>query len=345
MTTIYHDDDADLERAGRPDHRRRRVRQPGPLVGAEPARLRAGRHRVRARRRHPRPGRGRRLRRGGGGVGVGRGRHLHPRARRRHPERAPRAPARRARDRGERLHARVRPARPGLRRRPGGAPHARPRGAALLRGGRRVHHAPSACTGTHRPRPRPRTLAVAQGIGGLRQGGDRAHAPAGGDPRPGRRAGAVARPRPRVAVVHAGDARARHPASRRSSPSSCSPARSSAPTASCGRRATPRRWSTTRRRASTASSPGPAIRPPRRRRARCGTIVDGIDDGRFADEWDAERDPGYATFQALKDAAVGPAVRQFEQDLRTTLGEGAINRGLNQEPRHRTLGWGRLSVG
>jgi ketol-acid reductoisomerase len=53
-------------------------------------------------------------------------------------------------------------------------------------------------------------------------------------------------------------------------------------------------------------------------------IVDAIADGRFADEWDAERDDGYRSFQAMKEAAVGPAIREFEQDLRTKLGEGAI---------------------
>ena len=37
--TIYHDADADLDRARGPDRRRRRLRQPGPLAGAEPARL------------------------------------------------------------------------------------------------------------------------------------------------------------------------------------------------------------------------------------------------------------------------------------------------------------------
>jgi len=52
-------------------------------------------------------------------------------------------------------------------------------------------------------------------------------------------------------------------------------------------------------------------------------IVEGIASGAFADEWDAERDTGFARFHALKDAAAGPAVRAFEQDLRTKLGQGA----------------------
>jgi ketol-acid reductoisomerase len=55
-------------------------------------------------------------------------------------------------------------------------------------------------------------------------------------------------------------------------------------------------------------------------------IVEGIASGRFADEWDAERDAGFPRFRALKDAAVGPAVQEFERSLRTELGEGAIPR-------------------
>ncbi len=55
-------------------------------------------------------------------------------------------------------------------------------------------------------------------------------------------------------------------------------------------------------------------------------VVEGITSGRFADEWDAERDAGFPTFQALKAEAVGPAVLEFERDLRTRLGQGAIGR-------------------
>jgi len=59
--------------------------------------------------------------------------------------------------------------------------------------------------------------------------------------------------------------------------------------------------------------------------AKMRDIVEAIADGRFADEWDAERDEGYPNFHALKDAAVGPGVREFEQDLRTKLGEGVVS--------------------
>ena len=57
--------------------------------------------------------------------------------------------------------------------------------------------------------------------------------------------------------------------------------------------------------------------------ARMRAIVDGIESGAFADEWDAERSADFATFQRLKEAAVGPAVVEFEADLRRRLGEGA----------------------
>jgi len=52
-------------------------------------------------------------------------------------------------------------------------------------------------------------------------------------------------------------------------------------------------------------------------------VVADIASGTFADEWDAERDAGFPRFRALKDAAVGPAVREFEEDLRRRLGERA----------------------
>ncbi len=50
-------------------------------------------------------------------------------------------------------------------------------------------------------------------------------------------------------------------------------------------------------------------------------IVDGIESGTFADEWDAERDNDFATFHALLEEHAGPAVKEFEQDLRSKLGE------------------------
>jgi ketol-acid reductoisomerase len=52
-------------------------------------------------------------------------------------------------------------------------------------------------------------------------------------------------------------------------------------------------------------------------------IVDGIDSGAFADEWDAERDAGYPRLTTMRAAAAGPAVEAFERELRTQLGEGA----------------------
>ncbi len=48
-----------------------------------------------------------------------------------------------------------------------------------------------------------------------------------------------------------------------------------------------------------------------------------IESGRFADEWDAERDAGYPVLTALKEQHAGPMVREFEADLRRRLGPGA----------------------
>ncbi len=52
-------------------------------------------------------------------------------------------------------------------------------------------------------------------------------------------------------------------------------------------------------------------------------LTGDIESGRFATEWDAERDGGYATLARLKDQHAGPMVRAFEADLRTKLGPGA----------------------
>lgn len=52
------------------------------------------------------------------------------------------------------------------------------------------------------------------------------------------------------------------------------------------------------------------------------SLADDIESGRFADEWDAERDSGYPTLNKLKEQHAGPAVRQFETDLRRRLGAG-----------------------
>jgi ketol-acid reductoisomerase len=50
-------------------------------------------------------------------------------------------------------------------------------------------------------------------------------------------------------------------------------------------------------------------------------LVDYIATGQFADEWDAERDAGYPELTALRAKAMAPAVLAFEEDLRSKLGE------------------------
>lgn len=49
-------------------------------------------------------------------------------------------------------------------------------------------------------------------------------------------------------------------------------------------------------------------------------LVADITSGRFADEWDAERDAGYPTLMQLKEQHAGPAIREYEADLRRRLG-------------------------
>jgi ketol-acid reductoisomerase len=56
------------------------------------------------------------------------------------------------------------------------------------------------------------------------------------------------------------------------------------------------------------------------------SLVEDIESGRFADEWDAERDAGYPTLNQLKEQHAGPAVREFEADLRRRLGPGVAAR-------------------
>ena len=55
-------------------------------------------------------------------------------------------------------------------------------------------------------------------------------------------------------------------------------------------------------------------------------LADDIASGRFADEWDAERDAGYPVLNRLKEQHAGPAVREFEAELRRRLGPGVSTR-------------------
>jgi len=53
-------------------------------------------------------------------------------------------------------------------------------------------------------------------------------------------------------------------------------------------------------------------------------VVENIASGRFADEWDTERDSGFPNFQSLKSAAVGPDIVAWEEELRSQLGEASV---------------------
>lgn len=53
-------------------------------------------------------------------------------------------------------------------------------------------------------------------------------------------------------------------------------------------------------------------------------LVDDITSGRFADEWDAEREAGYPKLEALRSKALAPEILAYEEDLRTKLGERAV---------------------
>jgi ketol-acid reductoisomerase len=53
-------------------------------------------------------------------------------------------------------------------------------------------------------------------------------------------------------------------------------------------------------------------------------LVDDISSGRFAEEWDAERDTGYLHLEELRAKAMAPEILRFEAELRSRLGEKAI---------------------
>src|SRR5262249_36737485 len=58
-------------------------------------------------------------------------------------------------------------------------------------------------------------------------------------------------------------------------------------------------------------------------------LTDDIASGRFAEEWDKERDAGYPKLRALEDEHAGAGVREFEADLRRRLGPGVNPRNTS----------------
>lgn len=58
--------------------------------------------------------------------------------------------------------------------------------------------------------------------------------------------------------------------------------------------------------------------------AKMRQLTEYIASGKFADEWDDERDAGHARLKELKEQWVGSAVRELEAGLRRRLGETAI---------------------
>ena len=52
-------------------------------------------------------------------------------------------------------------------------------------------------------------------------------------------------------------------------------------------------------------------------------VLSDIESGKFADEWDAERDAGYPNLERLRAEKLSPEVVAFEEDLRARLGERA----------------------
>ena len=57
--------------------------------------------------------------------------------------------------------------------------------------------------------------------------------------------------------------------------------------------------------------------------AKMRDLADDISSGRFADEWDEESRRGHPRLESLRDQHAGPAIRAFEEDLRSRLGPGS----------------------
>jgi ketol-acid reductoisomerase len=56
-------------------------------------------------------------------------------------------------------------------------------------------------------------------------------------------------------------------------------------------------------------------------------LCDDIESGRFADEWDAEAAAGHPTLEALREQFAGPGIQAFERALRSRLGPEASGEG------------------
>ncbi|MBV6508691.1 MAG: Ketol-acid reductoisomerase (NADP(+)) [Acidimicrobiales bacterium] len=52
-------------------------------------------------------------------------------------------------------------------------------------------------------------------------------------------------------------------------------------------------------------------------------LVDDVVSGRFADEWDSEREQDHPTLAKLREAHAGPGIREIDDDLRRRLGRHA----------------------
>ena len=70
------------------------------------------------------------------------------------------------------------------------------------------------------------------------------------------------------------------------------------------------------------------VRPPRRRRPRCASSSTTSPSGRFADEWDAERDAGFADVRATQGGRGRPGHRRLR---------GATSAPSSASPRRRSV--------
>ena len=62
-------------------------------------------------------------------------------------------------------------------------------------------------------------------------------------------------------------------------------------------------------------------------KGRMGELLDDITSGRFADEWDEQRDAGHPRLKELWDQHANETIASFEMDLRRRLGENVTPEG------------------
>jgi ketol-acid reductoisomerase len=65
--------------------------------------------------------------------------------------------------------------------------------------------------------------------------------------------------------------------------------------------------------------------------AKMRELLDDIESGRFADEWDAQRDAGHPGLAELREEHANGMIAELEMDIRRRLGERVTPDGPAQD--------------